>query len=119
MPASTASNPMSARTCASEDWDEAAEVVAANNAHAFENFGHDDWVRMATRNCREENGEIVFDYDMAIALPFNTASPAPQFDMWPLFAALAQKPLLVIRGGKSDLLSAAAVEKMQAGRAAT
>ncbi len=97
-----------------KDWDEAAEVVAANNAHAFENYTHDDWVRMAKRNCREENGEIVFDYDMAIALPFNTASPAPQFDMWPLFAALAQKPLLVIRGGKSDLLSAAAVEKMQA-----
>jgi pimeloyl-ACP methyl ester carboxylesterase len=34
--------------------------------------------------------------------------------MWPLFAALAQKPLLVIRGAKSDLLSASAVEKMQA-----
>ena len=97
-----------------KDWDEAAEVVAANNAHAFENYTHDDWVRMAQRNCREENGEIVFDYDMAIALPFNTASPAPQFDMWPLFAALAQKPLLLIRGGKSDLLSAAAAEKMQA-----
>ena len=78
------------------------------------NYTHDDWVRMAQRNCREENGEIGFDYDMAIALPFETASPAPQFDMWPLFDALAQKPLLVIRGGKSDLLSAAAVEKMQA-----
>ena len=34
--------------------------------------------------------------------------------MWPLFAALAQKPLLVIRGAKSDLLSAEAAEKMQA-----
>ena len=34
--------------------------------------------------------------------------------MWPLFAALAQQPLLVIRGAKSDLLSAAAAEKMQA-----
>ena len=94
-------------------WDEAAETIA-RNVQAFENYTHDDWVRMARRNCREENGEIVFDYDMAIALPFNTPSPAPQFDMWPLFAALAQKPLLVIRGGKSDLLSAAAVEKMQA-----
>ena len=33
--------------------------------------------------------------------------------MWPLFAALAQKPLLVVRGGKSDLLSAEAAAKMQ------
>ena len=95
------------------DWDEAGEVIA-RNVQAFENYTHDDWVRMAKRNCREENGEIVFDYDAAIALPFNTETPAPQFDMWPLFGALAQKPLLVIRGGKSDLLSAAAVEKMQA-----
>jgi pimeloyl-ACP methyl ester carboxylesterase len=94
------------------DWDEAGEVIA-RNVQAFENYTHDDWVRMAKRNCREQNGEIVFDYDAAIALPFNTETPAPQFDMWPLFGALAQKPLLVIRGGKSDLLSAAAVEKMQ------
>lgn len=96
-----------------KSWDEAAETIA-RNVQAFENYTHDDWVRMARRNCREENGEIVFDYDMAIALPFNTPSAAPQFDMWPLFAALAQQPLLVIRGAKSDLLSAAAAEKMQA-----
>jgi pimeloyl-ACP methyl ester carboxylesterase len=97
-----------------KSWDEAAEVVAANNAHAFEGYARDDWVRMAKRNCREENGEIVFDYDQAIAQPFNSAAPSPQFDMWPLFAALAQKPLLVIRGAKSDLLSAGALEKMRA-----
>ena len=67
---------------------------------------------MAKRNAREANGQIRFDYDMAIAQPFNAVGPTPQIDMWPLFVALAQKPLLVIRGAKSDLLSAAAVEKM-------
>ena len=97
-----------------DSWDEAAEAVAANNRHAFEGHGHDDWLRMAQRNCREENGEIVFDYDQAIAQPFNSDAPAPAFDLWPLFAALAQKPLLVIRGAKSDLLSAEALEKMHA-----
>jgi len=95
-------------------WDKAAEVVAANNAHAFDGYTHDDWLRMAQRNCREDNGEIIFDYDQAIAQPFNSDAPAPAFDIWPLFAALAQKPLLVIRGAKSDLLSAAALEKMHA-----
>ena len=92
-------------------WDEAGETIA-RNTQAFDNYTHDDWVRMAKRNCREENGEIVFDYDPAIALPFNTGSATPQIDMWPLFAALAQKPLVVIRGAKSDLLSAEALEKM-------
>jgi pimeloyl-ACP methyl ester carboxylesterase len=97
-----------------KNWDEAADAVAANNAHAFENYGHGDWVKMAQRNCREENGEIVFDYDMAIALPFKTAGPTPNVDMWPFFQALAQKPLLVIRGAKSDLLTAETLEKMRA-----
>jgi pimeloyl-ACP methyl ester carboxylesterase len=69
---------------------------------------------MAKRNCREDNGEIRFDYDMAIAEPFKTAGPAPQVDLWPLFAALGQKPLLVVRGAKSDLLTAETAAKMQA-----
>jgi pimeloyl-ACP methyl ester carboxylesterase len=97
-----------------KSWDEAAETIANNTGHAFDNYDHDDWVRMARRNCREDNGGIVFDYDMAIALPFNRANSDSQFDMWPLFTALAQKPLLVIRGAKSDLLSAEALEKMRA-----
>ena len=68
---------------------------------------------MAHRTCREDDGIVCFDYDMAIAAPFAEASPTPQFDMWPLFRALAQKPLLVIRGDRSDLLSAEAAAKMQ------
>lgn len=95
-------------------WDEAAERIAANQRPAFENYTRDDWLKMARRNCREENGEIVFDYDAAIAEPFNSSSPTPQVDMWPLFAALAQKPLLAIRGARSDLLSAATLEQMHA-----
>jgi pimeloyl-ACP methyl ester carboxylesterase len=97
-----------------KSWDEAAETVAANNAHAFTNYTHDDWVKMVKRNCREENEEIVFDYDMAIAVPFEAAPTGAQVDMWPMFAALAQKPLLVVRGANSDLLSAENAAKMKA-----
>jgi pimeloyl-ACP methyl ester carboxylesterase len=97
-----------------KSWEEAADAVAANNAHAFANYTREDWLRMAKRNCREDNGEIVFDYDMAIALPFDAAAAAPQVDMWPLFLALAQKPLMVVRGETSDLLSAETAAKMQA-----
>jgi pimeloyl-ACP methyl ester carboxylesterase len=95
-------------------WDEAADAIAANYGGNFERFTHADWVAMARRNCREENGEIRFDYDMAIAEPFKTAGPAPQADLWPLFAALGSKPLLVVRGEKSDLLTAQTAEKMRA-----
>jgi pimeloyl-ACP methyl ester carboxylesterase len=94
-------------------WDEAADTIAANYGGNFERFTHADWVAMAKRNCREENGEIRFDYDMAIAEPFKTVGPAPQADLWPLFAALGRKPLLVVRGAKSDLLTAETTEKMR------
>lgn len=96
-----------------KSWDEAADRIASNYGASFERFTHEDWVKMAKRNCREEEGEIRFDYDMAIAEPFKTAGPTPQVDLWPLFQALGSKPLLVIRGEKSDLLTAEATEKMK------
>ena len=95
------------------DWDEAADRIAANYGGNFERFTHADWVAMAKRNCREDNGEIRFDYDMALAEPFKTAGPVPEVDLWPLFAALGQKPLLVVRGERSDLLTAETASKMQ------
>lgn len=97
-----------------KSWDDAADAIAANYGASFDRYSHDDWVRMAKRNCREENGEIRFDYDMAIAEPFKTTGPTPHVDLWPFFAALAQKPLLVVRGAKSDLLTAETAAKMQA-----
>jgi pimeloyl-ACP methyl ester carboxylesterase len=95
------------------NWDEAGDTIAANNGSNFERFAHADWVAMAKRNCREENGEIRFDYDPAIAEPFRTAGPTPEVDLWPLFTALGRKPLLVIRGERSDLLTRQTTEKMQ------
>ena len=96
-----------------KDWDEAGEMVAASHQGKFDHFTHQDWVAMAKRNCREENGEIRFDYDMAIAEPFKEAGPTPQVDPWPFFAALGAMPLLVVRGANSDLLTAETAAKMQ------
>jgi pimeloyl-ACP methyl ester carboxylesterase len=95
-------------------WGEAADEIAKRLAPAFPNYGREEWLAMARRVCREEDGEIRFDYDMAIAEPFKTAGPAPAVDVWPFFAALARKPLLMVRGEISELLSAAAAEKMRA-----
>jgi len=95
------------------DWDEAGRIIAANVGSSFEHYSHDDWVAMAKRNCREENGEVRFDYDMAIAVPFQTANSGPQVDLWPFFRALTTKPLLVVRGANSDLLTADTAERMK------
>ena len=96
-----------------KSWDETAEAIAANYGASFDRYTHEDWVKMARRNCREDNGEICFDYDMAIAEPFKTTGPTPHVDLWPFFAVLAQKPLLVVRGAKSDLLTMSTATKMQ------
>jgi pimeloyl-ACP methyl ester carboxylesterase len=96
-----------------KSWDEIADTIAANYGAAFDRYTHEDWVKMARRNGREENGEVRFDYDMGIAEPFKTTGPTPHVDLWPFFKALGQKPLLVVRGAKSDLLTVATAEKMQ------
>ena len=95
------------------DWDAAGRAIAANYGAAFDRYTHDDWVDMARRNCREIDGGIGFDYDMAIAEPFRASGPTPNVDLWPFFITLAQKPLLVIRGAKSDLLTEATTARMR------
>ena len=96
------------------DWEEAARELAKNQGPSFPGYTHDDWLAMARRNCHDRNGEIVFDYDMAIAEPFRTAGPVPKVDLWPLFRALARKPLLVVRGEISQLLTRDTFERMRA-----
>lgn len=95
-------------------WNEAAEAIEANFGAAFERYTHADWVRMAKRNCRKDNGEIVFDYDPAIAIPFNGPLPETPFDWWPFYLILAEKALLILRGANSDLLTAGAAARMVA-----
>ncbi len=96
------------------DWDAAARALAAAQGAIYPDFGPDDWLRMARRGMvRGAGGRIALDYDMAIARPFaadDGVSPAP--DLWPLFDALAGKPVLVVRGGRSDILSATTAAAM-------
>lgn len=95
-------------------WEEAGDAIAAAQGEAFPDYGPAEWIAAARRNCREDGGEIRFDYDMAIANAFIDAGPTPKIDLWPLFATLAQKPLLVVRGALSELLSADTFLKMHA-----
>jgi pimeloyl-ACP methyl ester carboxylesterase len=59
---------------------------------------------------REDKGQVVFDYDMAIASNFESATAAP--DLWPLFKALDGRPVTLLRGELSDLLSAEIAARM-------
>jgi pimeloyl-ACP methyl ester carboxylesterase len=102
-----------AQTADFGSWDEAAAALEQRHSGAFPKYRHDDWLAMARRNCREAGGRILFDYDPAIAEPFRTTGPLPRVDLWPLFRALAGKPLLIVRGALSELLSAATAARMR------
>lgn len=73
----------------------------------------DFWIGKAKRLMTlSSNGRIVFDYDMKIAEPFLEMDLDAQPDLWPAWEALAGRPVLVLRGALSDLLSAETLAKM-------
>lgn len=96
-------------------WMHAARTLQDQHGDWFPDYTIETWLEMAKRNMAlGQNGRIALDYDMALAEPFRSANEAEQPDLWPAFDALQDVPLLVVRGGLSDLLSEATVAKMQA-----
>lgn len=96
------------------DWDAAAKACAAINGDAFPDYEEANWQAWARRTCRElPDGKVAFAYDAAIADGFADIGEEPQPDMWPLWEALGETPVLVIRGALSDLLTADTVREMQ------
>ena len=96
-------------------WMHAARAVAEANAHVYPNWGITEWLDMAKRLHRLTSaGRIVLDYDMKIAEPFRVPGNEAGPDMWRAFEGLKDKPLLIVRGGTSDILPAAVADRMHA-----
>jgi len=96
-------------------WMHAARALEEVHAPAHPGFDTEDWIAMAKRGMAvQPNGRIAFDYDMAIAEPFQGGEGAAPPDLWPAFEALASAPLLIVRGALSDLLSDATAQAMVA-----
>jgi pimeloyl-ACP methyl ester carboxylesterase len=72
-----------------------------------------DWLRFARATFREgADGQLHFDWDPAIVRPLMQGRQEP-VDLWALFASLRRVPVLLIRGGVSDILSAETAARMQ------
>ena len=98
-----------------DSWSAAADAIAQAQAVSYPGLSLEDWIAFARRTCREEdNGQVVPDFDPAIITPVPDKPPglAARLGMWRLFAKMKPAPLLVIRGGNSDILSARTAEKM-------
>ena len=91
----------------------AAARTADIHREAFPDFEAADWEAFARRTCRVgEDGAAAFAYDPAIALAFDTPDGVAPPDLWPLWQAIGDKPVLVVRGALSDLLAEATVTRM-------
>jgi pimeloyl-ACP methyl ester carboxylesterase len=94
---------------------EAADVLRRLFGAQFPKLTDDEWVAFARRTFKDAKGRIVADYDGKLAKVLdgvNVEKPLPA--LWKEFDAMARVPLMVIRGGNSDLLSAATVAAMAA-----
>jgi pimeloyl-ACP methyl ester carboxylesterase len=95
-------------------WMHAARAVEESHGAFFPEFDVSDWLALAKRTMTVgSNGRIVYDYDMKIAEPFKQANGAAPPDLWPTLAGLAGKPVLLVRGALSDVLSEATLARMQ------
>lgn len=96
-------------------WMHAARALEEVQGVAYPEFRIDDWLALAKRlMVLSSNGRIVFDYDMKIAEPMQRPGADLSFDLWPGIENLAGKPVLLLRGGMSDLLSVTTLEQMRA-----
>jgi pimeloyl-ACP methyl ester carboxylesterase len=96
-------------------FEEGAGILCRIADGQFPNLSAADWLAAAKRAWREQDGRLVLTYDTGLA--HNLAAVTfeqPPTTMWPQFEALAQKPVMVVRGANSDILSAETVEAMQA-----
>ena len=93
-------------------WAEAAAQARTVHEKAVPGLTDEQWMDYARRNYRESAAGVpVPDMDPKIASGFKQPPTGP-LQMWPLWAQITGVPMLVIRGGVSDLLSASTVERM-------
>jgi pimeloyl-ACP methyl ester carboxylesterase len=98
------------KTAPARDWDTATEQTAHTNGVAFPDYQVEDWQAMARDVYVQDGATPVLNYDPAIAIGVSNGTAAP--NLWPLFEMAGAKPLLVIRGEISDILSVETLAEM-------
>ncbi|WP_174285925.1 alpha/beta fold hydrolase [Sphingomonas bacterium] len=96
-------------------WEHAARHLAGSQGDIYPDWAIEDWLAMAKRLYRLNGaGRVVLDYDLKIAEPFRAAGAEAGPDMWRALSGLRTVPTAVVRGGRSDVLSATTADRMAA-----
>jgi pimeloyl-ACP methyl ester carboxylesterase len=94
-------------------WDDAVAQARKVNEAALPGLSDDDWLAVARQQYREmPDGTVRADHDPKVAAGMDGIDPDQLPDSWAVFDRLAGVPILVIRGGLSDLLSEGTVQEM-------
>ncbi len=101
------------RPPSSRTYDEAAQGMQHHFADQFPDVPLDVWRFQAEAQFIETDDGLDLRYDAHLRTALlEQAAAGPTPDLWPLFEALATKPLGLIRGANSDLLSADTAAEM-------
>ena len=99
------------------NFEDAAHILRRLFGSQFPRLGDADWLAFARRIFKEAGGRIVPDYDPKLAVALEGVDAGqPLAPLWSEFDSLARVPMMGIRGGHSDILSAATVKAMGARR---
>jgi len=94
-------------------WEEAIELVRSTYGAALPGLTDEQWAVYARRTYSDVDGVPCPDVDPNIGEAVRSVPTAAAPDLWPVFAALRDRPVLVLRGVTSDILSRETVDRMQ------
>ena len=93
-------------------WTDAVSLLQGLGSRHFTGLTDAEWLDYAELTFAERNGAFSTRYDPALTRALQDLDLENLPVLWPQFDALRSAPLLVVRGGNSDLLSAETAEKM-------
>lgn len=95
-----------------KSWDDATRIIGDLFRRDFPQMTDDDLTTVAHQIFNDKNGKPVAGYDPKLSKCLSVLDgPIPK--LWPQFEAMKRIPVLVVRGGNSDLLSEDTVEEMR------